>query len=749
MNKNIEYQKNISKKKQIDQRFLQNKINIINRFKNRNFYFYRDVRQKKKTLEERLKLKEGLRNKLMKVRERRKKRRKKLYITKVSEKKLLLNQIKNEEKENLLNGKNLLNQIKNKAKKNSLAEKNIIDQIKSKEKTYYLTEKKIIDQISSEKKSNRLAEKKIIDQIKKIFDQKNNEEKEKVSNEKDLSNKKKKKKGLKVSDEKKKRGQKSIEERKKIYNEKVFLAKQVIEEKKKIYDEKKKRRQTSVEERKKVYNEKKRRAKKIIEEKKKIYNEKRFIAKQIILEKETLFSKKKIKAFKDINKTKMFCKMRQARLHMGGHKSCWNPKMAPYIFTTKRKHRSYQTINLIETYKYFKKVSRFLYKAASEKKTVLFVGTKAYQSNVILKAASKSNSFFINQRWLGGILTNWKTIKKSKKRFKAIKLKEKLKIIPLHLKLKELYRNILEEKKLNNPNFLINKDKIVLLFKYLKEKKKKKIKLIPPSRVSNTKNKESLKDFFKGSFKDLKKEQKSSFDLLGDKKKSTLLKYKKDLEVTTLQFKSQGLQLRKTDYFQNLPKKQAATKQREKERFKKYLNGLTHLIKIPEIVIIVGQPVESNAVRECQRLGLKTITILDTDCDPNLTDLFVPANDESTCSLKFLLNFLSKAIQKGKKDIKKKPIKKEKTPKAIQKGKKDIKKKPIKKEKTPKAIQKETKDIKKKPIKKEKNLPWYLRKPKKKRKKKKKNGATFWLRKIYKKYRYKMPVIPKFLGFVP
>ena len=50
MNKNIENQKNIPKRKQIDQSFLQNKINIINRFKNRNFYFHRDVRQKKKLL---------------------------------------------------------------------------------------------------------------------------------------------------------------------------------------------------------------------------------------------------------------------------------------------------------------------------------------------------------------------------------------------------------------------------------------------------------------------------------------------------------------------------------------------------------------------------------------------------------------------------------------------------------------------------------------------------------------------------
>ena len=75
-----------------------------------------------------------------------------------------------------------------------------------------------------------------------------------------------------------------------------------------------------------------------------------------------------------------------------------------------------------------------------------------------------------------------------------------------------------------------------------------------------------------------------------------------------------------------------------------------YLKKLPDIVIIIGQSKESNAVRECQNLGIKTITLLDTDCDPTLTDLFVPANDDSSCSIEFLLNIFSTFIQKGKKE---------------------------------------------------------------------------------------------------
>ena len=69
--------------------------------------------------------------------------------------------------------------------------------------------------------------------------------------------------------------------------------------------------------------------------------------------------------------------------------------------------------------------------------------------------------------------------------------------------------------------------------------------------------------------------------------------------------------------------------------------------KIPDIVIIIGQSEEINAVRECKKLGIRTITILDTDCDPSLADLFIPANDDSISSIKLLLGECVKAIKKG------------------------------------------------------------------------------------------------------
>ena len=78
------------------------------------------------------------------------------------------------------------------------------------------------------------------------------------------------------------------------------------------------------------------------------------------------------------------------------------------------------------------------------------------------------------------------------------------------------------------------------------------------------------------------------------------------------------------------------------------------MFDIPDIVIIVGQPEEINAVRECQKLGIRSVTILDTDCDPSLADLFVPANDDSVASLKLLLNQFLEDIQKGQKQFQEK-----------------------------------------------------------------------------------------------
>lgn len=62
------------------------------------------------------------------------------------------------------------------------------------------------------------------------------------------------------------------------------------------------------------------------------------------------------------------------------------------------------------------------------------------------------------------------------------------------------------------------------------------------------------------------------------------------------------------------------------------------MTKLPDIVIIVGQLKEINAVKECSKLGITTITIVDTNCDPTLTDFLIPANDDSVSSVSLILN---------------------------------------------------------------------------------------------------------------
>ena len=217
--------------------------------------------------------------------------------------------------------------------------------------------------------------------------------------------------------------------------------------------------------------------------------------------------------------------MVQLGLHFGHQARKWNPKMAPYIYG---KRNGIHVIDIVQTASRLKEVSNFLTQAASEGKSFLFVGTKKQVSSLIADAAQECEAFYLNQRWLGGTLTNWQTIKTSIARLVELRV------------------------------------------------------------------------------------------------------------------------LEKHGRFDTLPKKEAATYRKQKERLEKYLGGVAEMKKIPDVVIIVGQPDERNAVLECQKVGLRTITILDTDCDPTLADLFVPANDDSARSVKFLLDTFVESIRNGK-----------------------------------------------------------------------------------------------------
>nr|YP_009330308.1 30S ribosomal protein S2 [Lambia antarctica]ANN39056.1 30S ribosomal protein S2 [Lambia antarctica] len=214
-------------------------------------------------------------------------------------------------------------------------------------------------------------------------------------------------------------------------------------------------------------------------------------------------------------------KMIQAGVHFGHPKDQWNPKMLPYIYKEKN---GIHIIDIIQTWFYLKKISKFLEEACSQGKQILFVGTKKQASKIVEAVALDSNSFFVNERWLGGLLTNWTTIQKS-------------------------------IQKLNN--------------------------------------------------------------------------------------------LQKQENFQKFSKKEKVKLEKQKQRLEKYIGGLKNIKKPPDIVIIIGQQKELNAVKECRKLGIRTITLLDTNCNPLLADLFVPANDDSIASIKLIINEFSKSIKKG------------------------------------------------------------------------------------------------------
>lgn len=79
-------------------------------------------------------------------------------------------------------------------------------------------------------------------------------------------------------------------------------------------------------------------------------------------------------------------------------------------------------------------------------------------------------------------------------------------------------------------------------------------------------------------------------------------------------------------------------------KLERYLSGIQEMDNLPDLVIIIGQNKEINAVKECLKLKIPLITILDTNCDPSLTNYFIPANDDSISSISLLLNEFYKCI---------------------------------------------------------------------------------------------------------
>ncbi|MEM1241141.1 MAG: 30S ribosomal protein S2, partial [Cyanobacteria bacterium P01_H01_bin.26] len=202
----------------------------------------------------------------------------------------------------------------------------------------------------------------------------------------------------------------------------------------------------------------------------------------------------------------------------------WNPKMDQYIFTARN---GVHIIDLVQTAQLLDNAYSFVRSSAERGQKFLFVGTKRQAAGIVAEEASRCGSYYINQRWLGGMLTNWTTIK---------------------------------------------------------------------TRVERLKELERMQE-------------------------------------------TGALALR--------PKKEAAVLRRELEKLQKYLGGIKLMRRLPDVVIMVDIKREYNAVQECQKLGIPIVSLLDTNCDPDVVDIPIPGNDDAIRSIKLILGSLANAIYEG------------------------------------------------------------------------------------------------------
>ncbi|ADL68939.1 30S ribosomal protein S2 [Thermoanaerobacterium thermosaccharolyticum] len=111
----------------------------------------------------------------------------------------------------------------------------------------------------------------------------------------------------------------------------------------------------------------------------------------------------------------------EAGVHFGHQTRRWNPKMAPYIFTERN---GIYIIDLQKTVKKIEEAYDFIKEVVSNNGTVLFVGTKKQAQDSVKEEAERCGMYYVNQRWLGGMLTNYKTIRSRVERLKELKRME-------------------------------------------------------------------------------------------------------------------------------------------------------------------------------------------------------------------------------------------------------------------------------------------------------------------------------------
>ncbi|XFA73259.1 30S ribosomal protein S2 [Thermosynechococcaceae cyanobacterium Okahandja] len=123
--------------------------------------------------------------------------------------------------------------------------------------------------------------------------------------------------------------------------------------------------------------------------------------------------------------------MLEAGVHFGHQARRWNPRMAPYIFTVRN---GVHIIDLVQTAQLVDEAYHYIRDASEKGKRFLFIGTKRQAAGIVHQEALRCGSYYVNQRWLGGMLTNWSTIKTRVDRLKELEIMEESGLIELRPK---------------------------------------------------------------------------------------------------------------------------------------------------------------------------------------------------------------------------------------------------------------------------------------------------------------------------
>ncbi|MGB5036095.1 MAG: 30S ribosomal protein S2, partial [Blastocatellia bacterium] len=215
----------------------------------------------------------------------------------------------------------------------------------------------------------------------------------------------------------------------------------------------------------------------------------------------------------------------EAGVHFGHQVRRWNPKMKEYIFGERN---GIYIIDLQKTQRLFKEAVKFVTGESVNGRKFLFVGTKRQAQDAIQEEAERCGMFYVNQRWLGGLLTNFQTIQKSIARLK-------------------------------------------------------------------------------------------------------------DLEAM------------KTDgRYDSMTKKERIGLDREQDGLSRNLSGIRNMGGLPDVMFVIDSNKEEIAVKEANRLGIPIVSIVDTNCDPDLIDYVVPGNDDALRAIRLFLQKMADAIIEGR-----------------------------------------------------------------------------------------------------